>query len=217
MHAWEGLRGIQPVSLCDWPGKVTAVLFVGGCPWRCPTCHNATLAWQPHRLPPLPRDEVLTFLERRKIWLDGVVVSGGEPSCLPGLELVLQDIAHLGYPVKLDTNGVHPERVDSWLTAGLVEAVAVDVKGPWERYPELTGGRVDPQTAKAKLSRFFAVAAARPHQVMFRCTKVPSLTPQDLETVRQQVPETFPLFWQDYVPARQTSNEMDYASADSQT
>ncbi len=218
-EAWSEVRGLVPVSLCDWPGRVTAVLFVGGCPWRCPTCHNAELAWYPERLPALHRQAVLAELTRRRQWLDGVVVSGGEPTAWPGLELLVREIVALGLPVKLDTNASAPQVVERLVTEELVAAVAVDVKGPWRSYPRLTGGAVDPATAEANFRRILALAQKNPQRFLFRCTKVPALSPQDLLEVRRYVPETFPFYWQEYIPPRPIAHgeETTHAFANSQT
>jgi pyruvate formate lyase activating enzyme len=195
-----------PVSLCDWPGRITCVLFAGGCNLRCPTCHNASLAWNWARLPGLDRSVVLTDLRRRKRWLDGITLSGGEPTCLIGLEELLADLASTGLPVKLDSNGSAPHVLKRVLQAGLVQSVAVDVKGPWAMYPELTGQGMVGDAARDALTEVFALARIYPGQVYFRCTKVPGLTADDLETTRAQVPEDLPLHFQDYVEPRSSDD-----------
>lgn len=126
-----------PVSLCDWPGKITSVLFVGGCNLRCPTCHNTSLAWNWQSL---PLDERRSWrLRRRARWLDGITLSGGEPTALVELETLLTELATIGLPLKLDSNGSAPDMLDRLVRSGLVQTLAVDVKGPWSLYPELSG------------------------------------------------------------------------------
>ena len=196
---WERVRGMEPVSLCDWPGRITCVLFAGGCNFHCPTCHNASLAWHWKTLPSLDRETVLADLRRRKRWLDGITLSGGEPTCVAGLDELLEDLASTGLPVKLDSNGSAPHVLRRVLAAGLVQAVAVDVKGPWSLYPELTGQGMDQGAAHKALSEIFDLAQAYPGQVYFRCTKVPRLTAEDLETTRAQVPTDLPLRFQEFV------------------
>lgn len=200
--AWERVRGMVPVSLCDWPGRITCVLFTGGCNLRCPTCHNASLAWDWATLPGLDKSAVLADLRRRRRWLDGITLSGGEPTCLAGLDGLLADLAATGLPVKLDSNGSAPHVLERVLSAGLVQAVAVDVKGPWGMYPELTGQAMAADAARAALAEVFALARAHPGKVYFRCTKVPVLAPGDLEATRAQVPGDLPLSFQDYVEPR---------------
>jgi len=199
---WERVRGMVPVSLCDWPGRITCVLFAGGCNLRCPTCHNASLAWSWGTLPGLDKGAVLTDLHRRRRWLDGITLSGGEPTCAPGLDELLADLASTGLPVKLDSNGSAPHVLERVLEAGLVQTLAVDVKGPWAMYPELTGQSMSADVARDALVEVFALARAHPGQVYFRCTKVPGLTAADLDATRAQVPEGLPLLFQEYVEPR---------------
>jgi len=203
---WERVRGMVPVSLCDWPGRITCVLFAGGCNLRCPTCHNASLAWSWASLPSLDRNAVLADLRRRKRWLDGITLSGGEPTCVTGLEELLADLASTGLPVKLDSNGSAPHVLKRVLEAGLVQAVAVDVKGPWAMYPGLTGQGMAADVAREALAEVFALARTYPGRVYFRCTKVPDLTAEDLETTRAQVPGDLPLRFQDYVEPRSSDD-----------
>ena len=200
--SWERVRGMVPVSLCDWPGKITCVLFAGGCNLRCPTCHNASLAWKWTLLPSLDRDIVLSDLRRRKRWLDGITLSGGEPTCLADLDGLLEDLSSTGLPVKLDSNGSAPDVLERVLAAGLAQAVAVDVKGPWSMYPELTGQALAADAARNALEEVFGLARAYPGRVYFRCTKVPILTPEDLETTRAQMPQGLSLHFQEFVPPR---------------
>ena len=199
---WDRVRGMEPVSLCDWPGRVSCVLFTGGCNLRCPTCHNASLAWTWEKLPALDRATVLADLGRRRRWLDGITVSGGEPTCLDGLRELLIDLAATGLPVKLDSNGSAPDVLACLLRENLVQTLAVDVKGPWRMYPALTGHAMTPQGARHSLERVFDLAGEYPGRIYFRCTKVPALSPDDLEEARAQVPADQPLSFQEFVPPR---------------
>lgn len=196
---WVALRGYEPLSLCDWPGKVTAVLFFGGCNLRCPTCHNARLAWEPQSLPQLDRGMVLERIDHDKTWLDGLVVSGGEPTILAGLEQVLTTLRVFNLPVKLDTNGLRPDVVKLVLEKDLVRMVAVDVKGPWGKYPQLTGNKVSSQKAQKCLEAIFDMAKKWPNRFIFRCTRVPSLTEDDMHEVQTYLPKGFELIEQKFV------------------
>lgn len=200
--AWERVRGFVPVSLCDWPGRVSCVLFAGGCNLRCPTCHNAELAWSWSALPATDRRTILADLRRRKRWLDGVTLSGGEPTCLPDLVGLLQDLRSVGLPIKLDSNGSRPDVLATLLSLDLVHTLAVDVKGPWERYPDLTGNAWSASLARGALTEVFGLAAAYPDRVYFRCTKVPALSEDELAQTRHQVPAELSLFFQEFQPPR---------------
>lgn len=200
--AWRHLRGLTPLSLCDWPGRPCLVVFLGGCNLRCPTCHNAGLAWDMESLPAIPRQRLKNILASRARWLSGVTVTGGEPTSVPGLGEILHDIAAAGLPIKLDTNGMRPDVVELVLAEGLVHTFAVDVKGPFAKYPELTGGAVSEADARRNLSRIFALAEARPAAFHFRTTLVPALDRTDIETVRGLLPAGLALTTQEYKPPR---------------
>lgn len=132
------IQGLQKMTLLDWPGKVACTVFLGGCDFRCPFCHNSELLSGP--MPILMDQEgLLEFLRKRQGLLDGVCVTGGEPLLRPGLPGLLDGIKNLGFPVKLDTNGNHPDRLVRLWEQGLVDYVAMDVKNSSERYPETVG------------------------------------------------------------------------------
>lgn len=119
--------GIQKNSLIDYPGKISCVLFLSGCNFTCPYCHNPDLV---HNISPilLEETEVYRFLESRRNFLDGVVVTGGEPTIYPGLKSLLKKIKKIGYPVKLDTNGSNPSLIKNIIDEGLVDYIAMDIK-----------------------------------------------------------------------------------------
>ncbi len=207
--AWQMLRGFEPLSLCDWPGHTTCVLFFGGCNLRCPTCHNASIAWHPEKHPALFTADVTNYIKRRKEWLDGIVVSGGEPTIVPDFPAFLKDLKSFGLPVKVDTNGLQPGTVNMLLDQGLADAFFVDVKGPWEKYPSLTGDTCTPRQARESLEWIFALAAQQPDMFRFRLTKVPFLDAQDIETAKTYLPKGFDLRLQDYVPPRRNNAQQD--------
>lgn len=206
---WNHLRGLQRLSLCDWPGRSCCVVFLGGCNLRCPTCHNFELAWNMDSQPRLSRSKFLLFLAERRRWLDGVTVTGGEATCVKGLGELLFEMKRLDLPVKLDSNGMRPEVLAEILDAGLADLCAVDVKGPFHKYPALTGGAVTAAEARTNLEAVFALAQARPAAFTFRCTRVPGLDADDFETARGYLPSGFSLTLQPYRPPRRS-----YAFAD---
>jgi len=200
--AWRHLRGLTPLSLCDWPGRPCCVVFLGGCNLRCPTCHNAALAWDMDSQPQLPLARLKAFLSSRARWLSGITVSGGEPTNVSGIGMILHEIAAFGLPIKLDTNGMRPDVVEALLAEGLVELFSVDVKGPLDQYPALTGEAVSERDARNSLARIFALAEGRPGAFAFRTTLVPQLSEADITTVRGLLPAGFTLATQDYKPPR---------------
>lgn len=199
-NPWSSVRGLQPGSLCDWPGRVSAVLFLGGCNLRCPTCHNAGLAWAPETYPPLSRKDIEKFIQSRLTWLDGLVISGGEPTAVSNLPDLFKEISSFGLPLKLDTNGLMPDVVRSLFTQSLIQAVAVDVKGPWSKYPALTGGCCTQNQAQYALESMFDLAREYPGAFFFRCTAVPGLTSEDLQQIQGYLPSGLSLSIQTYIP-----------------
>jgi len=202
---WSYLRGLEPVSFCDWPGRIVSVLFLGGCNLRCPTCHNRSLALRPETLAPIPRQEIFRLLQARQGWIDGLVITGGEPTTVPGLKELLGELADLDFPMKLDTNGLEPETVKDLVENDLVQAFAVDVKGPWRKYPELTGGACSPDRARRSLETIFGLAVDAPERFRFRLTEVPALTAEDIVEAEAYLPQGFTLQRQSYRPVPDTS------------
>ena len=132
------IHGLQKMTLLDYPGKVACTVFLGGCEYRCPYCHNTELLDM--NAPELMNDiELLEFLKTRQRLLDGVAVTGGEPLLRNDIASLLERIKNLGFLVKLDTNGNHPDRLQEVVEAGLVDYVAMDVKNSRERYGETIG------------------------------------------------------------------------------
>lgn len=133
------IHGFQKMTLLDYPGKVAATVFTGGCNFRCPFCHNALLVTELAQAPVIPEEEVLAHLEKKRRLLDGVAVTGGEPLLQKDLPAFLEKLKQMGYPVKLDTNGSFPDRLKELVKAGLADYVAVDIKNCPEKYAETVG------------------------------------------------------------------------------
>lgn len=131
--------GLQKLSMVDYPDRLAATVFTGGCDLRCPFCHNAPLVTRVQESPTLPVEEVLAFLKGRKGLLDGVVLSGGEPLLQRDAGDFLQAVRDLGFQVKLDTNGCHPAALAEILERNLVDYVAMDIKNDPAHYPETVG------------------------------------------------------------------------------
>ena len=132
------ISGLQKMTLLDFPGKVACTVFLPGCNFRCPFCHNSGLLDQnvPGEISP---DTLLTFLKKRIGLLDGVCITGGEPTLQQDLDQLLRSIKALGYAVKLDTNGTRPEMLKKLVTEGLVDYVAMDIKNSPAQYGETVG------------------------------------------------------------------------------
>lgn len=137
------IKGFQGTSLLDFPGRIAALVFLGGCNLSCPFCHNPDLVEAPDRLPDYPLEPLFEDLERRRSFIDGVVISGGEPTLYPDLLPLMRRIRALGLQVKLDTNGLLPAVLGEVLEQGLADLVALDLKTAPARYGELHHRPVD--------------------------------------------------------------------------
>ena len=127
---------INKLSLLDYPGEVSCILYTNTCNFRCPYCHNGlTLLDNPPD--PIPFEEILSFLKKRVGILDGVVISGGEPTLMPDLEDKIRAIKELGFDVKLDTNGTNPNILSHLIDTGLIDYVAMDIKASLTKYPDI--------------------------------------------------------------------------------
>lgn len=133
--------GLQKTTLLDYPGHVAATIFLGGCNFRCPFCHNSGILSLSEITPEelLDEAEVLAFLKKRSGILEGVCITGGEPTLQPGLKEFISKIKQIGLKVKLDTNGYKPDVLKELCEAGLIDMVAMDIKNAPGRYAETAG------------------------------------------------------------------------------
>jgi len=196
------VAGIVPATVVDFPGRLAATVFLAGCNFRCPFCHNPELVAGPFPSA-LTVEELGEWLQERRGFLDGLCVSGGEP--LLGLERVVaicRQAKAAGLAVKLDTNGSLPKALARLLEAGLVDYVAVDVKASPARYSEAVGREVDTGRIKTtvELLRRWGVA----HQL--RTTVIPRLhAARDIEALGQWIGGDSTYVLQPFHPTRALS------------
>jgi pyruvate formate lyase activating enzyme len=170
------IGGLQKISMVDYPGKMAAVVFCPGCNLNCYYCHNRGLLGGADGHEDHDPDAVLAMLARRRGFLEGVVVSGGEATLQPDLERFLLDVRDLGYPVKLDTNGTRPDVLEALVRSGLVDYVAMDLKAPAEKYGQVCGCDVDLDA----VDRSIRILLGGRVDYEFRTTMAPELTREDL-------------------------------------
>lgn len=132
------IKGFEKTTLIDFPGHIASIIFLGGCNFRCDYCYNKDLVLNPGSLPGLTQESILHELTQRKNFIDGVVITGGEPTLYPGLTQLIGEIKALGLKVKLDSNGYQPTILKNLLESGMVDYVAMDIKGPLSRYQDIT-------------------------------------------------------------------------------
>ncbi len=168
-----GIKGFLETSFVDWHGKICAVLFLGGCNFRCPFCHNHRLALNPDGMEDVPWPAVVSRLDRLRGWVDGVCITGGEPTLHPQLSLMVLALKEMGFQVKLDTNGSHPRVLEALAGRGLLDAVSMDVKAPLREaaYAQCAGVPVSVE----RIRRSMGVLERRVPEAEFRTTVVPGL------------------------------------------
>ena len=131
--------GLQKLTLLDYPGRMAATVFTGGCNFRCPFCHNRSLVFLNENDQEISEDDIIDYLSKREKVLDGVCITGGEPLLHNGIKNFIKKVRSLGMKVKLDTNGSQHEKLKELIEEGLLDYVAMDIKNSKEKYPETTG------------------------------------------------------------------------------
>lgn len=178
------IKGLEKFSPKDFPGYISSTVFLGGCNFRCPFCHNSDLVLRPEILPTFPLDYFLSFLDLRKGWLEGICISGGEPLLHDDLETLLILIKDRNLLVKIDTNGSFPSRLEDLIKNKLVDHIAMDVKAPLKRYQEVTRATVNEED----IVRSVDIIKNSGLGYVFRTTLVPGLVgPEDIKKICQML------------------------------
>jgi pyruvate formate lyase activating enzyme len=186
------IGGVEKLTLIDFPGKLAAIVFTQGCNFRCQFCYNPLLVMpigdvklkyqKDHS--EIPMSDLFGFLEGRKGKLDGVVVTGGEPTLHPDLPQFLADIKKLGYAIKLDSNGTNPEMLERVIAEGLVDYIAMDIKAPLAKYAQV----VDCAVNTDNIVKSIAIIKASGLPYEFRTTLVPGLhTVEDIDSMGELI------------------------------
>ena len=198
------IGGLHKVSLIDYPGSISAILFTQGCNFRCPFCHNPELVDPKLFEPPMPHEEIFGFLDKRRGKLDAVVITGGEPTLQPSLVPFIEKIRAMGYRVKIDTNGALPEVLGKLLAQKLVDYVAMDVKAPFEKYPRVT--RTDVDTGKIQTSMDLLRSSGVCYE--FRTTVARGLlSPEDIRRIGALVRGAERFVLQRFIPSKCLDND----------
>lgn len=166
------IHGFNKTTLLDYPGHLAATIFLGGCNFRCPFCHNASLVLAPNSQPIISKEEVLSTLRKRIGILEGVCITGGEPSLYPELIDLIKEIKDLGFLVKLDTNGTNPNIIKYLLESNLIDYIAMDIKNCKEKYSLSSGIK---NTVIDKISESISLLINSNIDYEFRTTVVKNL------------------------------------------
>lgn len=194
------IGGVQKCSTVDYPGYVVAGVFTIGCNMRCGYCHNPELVLPEQYAGTIPPHEVLTFLATRRGLLDGVAISGGEPTMQPDLPQFIRQVKAKGFRIKLDTNGTNPGMVRQLIADNLVDFIAMDIKGPLDKYVAIAARPID----LAAIQESIALIKTVDHE--FRTTIVDSqLSVEDFEAIGQLVQGAKRFALQAFRPGRTVS------------
>ena len=192
------IKGLQKTTLLDYPEKLACTVFTGGCNFRCPFCHNASLVLRPSDVDEISEESFFSYINKRKGLLDGVCITGGEPLLNKDIEDFISRIKSLGFLVKLDTNGAFPDRLEALLDKGLVDYVAMDVKNSPAKYA-ITAGLED-KLDLSLIERSIKIIMNKAPDYEFRTTVVRELhTEEDIEEISKWLVGTRRYFLQKYV------------------
>ncbi len=182
------VKGFVAVSLSDWDGRVSSVLFLPGCNLRCPFCYNKNLVLNPEEMRTIPETRIEDYLRSNKEWIDGVVITGGEPTLHQDLPSLCRRLKKMRFEVKLDTNGTNPTAARELIERRLVDYVALDVKAPLmtEKYSRASGVPAASYLDRVKETVQLLLEGTIEYE--FRTTVVPSLhTIEDVEAICQTI------------------------------
>ncbi len=192
------IGGLQKSSLIDFPGKISAIVFIQSCNFRCPYCHNPELIESTSETE-ISVSDVLEFLKKRIGKLDGVVISGGEPTLSKGLPEFINEIKKLGFSVKLDTNGMNPKMLQKLLNRKLIDYVAMDIKAPIEKYSEVVGVKVNTNNILKSID----ILKNSQIGYEYRTTVVKSqLSPEDFDKIGKMISGSKKYYLQRFVPTK---------------
>jgi len=180
----KGIKGFFGVSLIEYPGHISSVVFLGGCDLRCPFCQNRDLVLKADKIDDLDFDELLETLELRKQMIEGVSITGGEPLIFEDLEKMIKEFKRLNLKIKIDTNGYHPDRLQSLIDSKLVDYAAMDIKTSLDRYNEGCGKKVD----IPRIEKSIDILLAGKVDYEFRTTCVPTIvTEREIELISKRI------------------------------
>jgi len=195
---------LQKTSFIDYPGRISAIVFTQGCNFRCPYCHNPELVIPQLFTDPVPEEKVIDFLSRRTGKLDGVVITGGEPTIHHDLPDFLMKMKSMGFKVKLDTNGTNPDMLRQIIQENIVDYIAMDVKAPLDKYSAVVCSEIDQQTIAQSIRLIIDAGCASE----FRTTLAKSLLqPEDVMRIGELIQGSSMYVLQSFVPSKHVDQE----------
>lgn len=193
------IHGLQKTTLLDYPEKLAATVFTAGCNFRCPFCHNASLVLRANKTETISEEEFFSYITKRNDILDGICITGGEPTLCPDVDDFIKKIKDLGLLVKLDTNGTFPDKLEKLLDAKLIDYVAMDIKNSKAKYA-ITAGISENSPLLSNVEKSIAIIIEKAPDYEFRTTVVKELhEPSDIVEIANQIKNAKKYFLQSYV------------------
>ncbi len=195
------ISGIQKTTFIDYPGHIASTIFLAGCNFRCPFCHNRNLVLNDEWLEKISTEEILEFLAKRKKYADGVCITGGEPLIHKELPEFLHQIKKIGLEIKLDTNGTNPEMLGQLYEDKLIDFVAFDIKSSLKKYPEISQTKISTEKLKEDIFKSIKLVMNSGLPYEFRSTILPHFhDAEEVELMAKLIKGAKTYYLQKFVP-----------------
>lgn len=200
------IKGFMKNSFVDWDGKVASVIFLPGCTFRCGFCHNRAMVLEHEEIEPINYKEIEGHLKKNTGFIDGVVITGGEPTIHNELPELIRKIKALGYLVKLDTNGSNPEMLETIIKSSMVDYIAMDIKAPLKDYHKIAGVAVNIPNIRKSISIIMNSGI----DYEFRTTIIPSIHGEaEIEEMSREIRGAMKYALQKFIPKNTISRDFE--------
>ena len=206
------IKGFNKFSLIEYPGKISAVIFLSRCNFRCPFCQNPDLVLNYKGLPSINPEEIINYLSLNKKWVDALSITGGEPTLHKDLPDFIKEIKKRGFLVELETNGTNPRMMKELIKKHLINYVTLDVKGPliWDKYREASGINAKKNNLFEKVKESIKILLNSKIDYEFRTTVVPTiLSEEDIITLATQIKGAKKYVLQQFVPQKTLNKDYE--------
>lgn len=194
-------KGLEKNSVIEWPGKVVSVAYTGRCNFRCPYCQNSDLVLEPDELPSIDGEDIIEYLVSKRKWIDGLMITGGEPTLHQSLLNFCKKVKEEGFDVGIETNGSNPKMIEKLLEEKVIDYIGMDIKAPFEgeKYSKSIG--VEIEGILEKVQRCMEILRNSEIEYEYRTTVVPEILEfKDLEKVAERVSEHEKYYLQQFNP-----------------
>ncbi len=208
-------KGFNKSSLIEYPEKIVSVVFTGGCNFRCPFCHNKDLVLNPDKIPGISEKEIIDYMEKKRKWIDGIAITGGEPTLHKELPAFIKKVKDKDFLIELETNGTNPEMVEHLIKEKLVDYFAMDIKAPLDedKYYKVTGKFGEKKKMLENIKKTISIIQKSGVDYEFRTTFVPGLlTKGDIYTIAEQLKGSKRYVIQKFLP--KSTVDSDYEKKD---